>query len=300
MADETERELLAGTIIEAETQLAFQTTQRAAGFYELARQTDFESQYPNALNEFVQTESVTEIAEKAGVTPNELKPPFSFSDDAIARINEVFAADPLTMSDADLTQLRSSVQTIINGVTIPTVDELQDFFVKYKSFVAVASRENTPFPTNFREIQLVSTDTDIDSFLARTGIRKLVAIDSNNLAYPFITERYQIPSQLQATVLGTIGLEGDDTITYTSIEKNIGVVEIGPGSKLLITNNTKNINDLLQQKILIDWISEESQTIRLASPLLFDLNDSFLIRIYQYTAYQILSPGDSIKIPKQT
>lgn len=298
MAEENEIELLGSDWIEAETDLSRQTTQRGAGFYELAQQSDYEDRYPNAINDFVQTESVKKIAEEAGVTPDELKPPFSISDEAIERINEIGEADPLTMSDADLTQLRTSVSEIINGVTFPTVDQFQTFFTNYVSFVAAAGRENTPFPTNFREIQLVSTDTDIDSFLARTGVRKLVTIESNNLAYPFLTERYQIPSQLQADLIGTVGLKGDDTITYASINKNVGVVEIGAGSRILITDNAKNLTDLLQQKILVDWISEDSQTIRLATPLLFDLDDSFLIRIYQYTDYQILSPGELIKIPK--
>ncbi|MCK5603731.1 hypothetical protein KAR91_17725 [Candidatus Pacearchaeota archaeon] len=298
MAEEDERELLGSDLIEAETQISFQTTQRGAGFYQVAQQTDFEDRYPNAINDFVQTESVTTIAEQAGVTPDQLKPPFSISDDAIARINEVGEADPLTMSDADLTQLRTSVAEILDGIDFPTTDEFQAFFVDYQKFVAAALRENTPFPTNFREIPLVSTDTSIDAFLSRTGIRKLVAIEANKLAYPFITERYQIPSQLQATLTGSVGLEGDDALTYASISKNVGVVEMAAGSMILITNQTKNISDLLQQKVIVDWISEDSQTIRLANPLLFDLDATLLIRIYQYSDFQILSPGDQIKIPK--
>lgn len=298
MADEDERELLGSDLIEAETQISFQTTQRGAGFYEVAQQTDFEDRYPNAINDFVQTEGVTKIADDAGVTPDQLKPPFSISDEAIERINELFEADPLTMSDADLTQLRTSVSEILAGIDFPTPEQFQVFFVDYQKFVAAALRENTPFPTNFREIPLVSTDTSIDAFLARTGVRKLVTIEANKLAYPFITERYQIPSQLQATVTGTVGLEGDDTLTYSSLNKNVGVVEIAAGSKILITNQAKNISELSQQKILIDWISEDSQTIRLAEPLLFDLDNCCLIRIYQYSDFQILSPGDQIKIPK--
>lgn len=297
MAEENEKELLGSDLIEAETDLSRQTTQRGAGFYELAQQTDYEDRYPNAINDFVQTDSVKKIAADAGVTPDELKPPFSISDEAIARINDIANADPLTMTDDDLTQLRNSVSEIINGVVFPTVEQFETFFTNYASFVAAAGRENTPFPTNFREIKLVSTDTDIDSFLARTGVRKLVTIESNNLAYPFLTERYQIPSQLQANI-STTGSEGDDTIIYDSLDKQIGVVEIAAGSRILITNNAKNLTDLLQQKVLIDWISEDSQTIRLADQLLFDIGSSFLIQIYQYTDYQILSPGELIKIPK--
>ncbi len=298
MAEEDERELLGSDLIEAETQLNFQTTQRGAGFYQVAQVTSFEDQYPNAINDFVQTESVKKIADKAGVTPDQLKPPFSISDDAIERINDLFAGDPLTMSDADLNQLRTSFSSILNEIEFPTVEQFQAFFVDYQKFVIAASIENAAFPTNFREVPLVSTDTSLDAFLARTGIRKLVAIESNKLAYPYITERYQVPSQLQSTLSGTVGSEGDKTLTYTSSVKNIGVVNISAGSKILITNQAKNITDLQQQKILIDWISEDSQAIRLADSLLFDLDDSFLVRIYQYSDYQILSPGDQIKIPK--
>jgi len=298
MAEENEKELLGSDLIEAETALAVQTTQRGAAFYKLAQESDYENRYPNAINDFVQTEGVTKIAEVAGVTPEQLKPPFSISDEAIERINEIGNADPLTMTDADLTQLRNSVSEILNGIDFPTIEEFQAFFTNYASFVAAAIRENAAFPTNFREIKLVSTDTNIDNFLARTGVRKLVTIDANNLAYPFITERYQIPSQLQATLSGVAASKGDDTIIYSSIEKNIGVVEISPGSKILITDNAKDLTALKQQKVLIDWISEDSQTIRLEEPLLFDLDECCLIRIYQYTDYQILSPGDLIKIPK--
>jgi len=158
--------------------------------------------------------------------------------------------------------------------------------------------ENAPFPTNFREIQLVSTDTSIDSFLARTGIRKLVLIKSNNLVYPFITERLRVPSQLQAAVNEATGSEGDTTISFLTLSKEIGVTSIKVGSILLISNNAKELEDLVQQKVSIDYISETDQIIRLASGLLFDLDSTHVIEIYQYTKDQVLSPGDLIKIPQ--
>ena len=294
-----EKELLGNDLIEAQTEISNQVVQMGAGFYRLNQSISFEDAYPNAINDFVKTDSVKEIADSANVETDDLIPPYSISDSIIEQIDGILdSSDPLTMSDDDILQLSREVQAILNTITIPTNDELLNYVKNVSSFITAALRENTPFPANFREIPLVSTDTSIDAFLARTGIRKLVAIEANKLAYPFITERYQVPSQLQATLTGTVGLEGDSTLTYTSSVKNVGVVEIAAGSKILITNQTKNISDLLQQKTVIDWFSEDLQTIRLADSLLFDLDATFLIRIYQYSDFQILSPGDQIKIPK--
>lgn len=301
MADDpnqNEKELLGGDYVDVINKLSQQTTQMGGGFFQLAQETDFDDRYPNAINDFVQTEAVTSIAKEAGVDQNDLKSPFSISDEDITKIDQIVNVDPLNMSDDDLTALRASVEEIISGITIPTADELISFFDNYTKFVASASSENLSFPTNFREIELVSTDTSIDSFLARTGIRKLVAININKLVYPFITERFKIVSQKQGLVVGVTGLTGENVILYTDITKNIGVQQISATSRILITNNAKNIDDVLQQKVLIDWISEESQTIRLKSPLLFDLSSEFVVEIYQYTTDEVLSPGDIIKIPK--
>lgn len=297
MADETEA--LGSDWTEATNQLSQHTTQIGGGFYQLIKDSDYEDRYPNAINDFVETEGFKKIAAKAEVTTNELKPPLSISDDVINDIQNIFdSADPLNMTDEELTSLRADVSTIINGLSLPTIETINSFISAYTKFVAAASTENAPFPTNFREIQLVSTDTSIDSFLARTGIRKLVAIQSNNLVYPFITERFRVPSQLQATVTGATGSEGETTIPYLTLNKEIGVTSIKVGSILLITNNAKELEDLIQQKVSIDYISETDQIIRLSSGLLFDLDSTFVVEIYQYTKDQVLSPGDLIKIPQ--
>lgn len=297
MADETEE--LGSDWTEATNQLSQNTTQIGGGFYQLIKDSDYEDRFPNAINDFVETEGVKKIAAKAEVTTDELKPPLAISDDVINDIQGIFdSADPLNMSDSELTALRSDVSTIINGLSIPTIDQINAFITAYTKFVAAASSENAPFPVNFREIQLVSTDTSIDSFLARTGIRKLVAIQSNNLVYPFITERFRVPSQLQAMVNGAAGLKDETTITYTTLSKTIGVTSIKVGSTLLISNNAKELKDLIQQKVIIDYISETDLIIRLNSGLLFDLNSTFVVEIYQYTKDQVLSPGDLIKIPQ--
>jgi len=297
MADEIEA--LGSDYTEASNQLSQHTTQIGGGFYQLIKDSDYRERYPNAINDFVETEGFRKIAAKAEVTTDELKPPLSISDDVINNIQEIFdSADPLNMSEDELTALRADVDTIINGLSIPTIEQINEFTNAYTKFVAAALTENAPFPTNFREIQLVSTDTSIDSFLARTGIRKLVAIKSNNLVYPFITERLRVPSQLQATVTGSEGVKDEITVSYLSLSKEIGITSIKAGSILLISNNSKEFKNIIQQKISIDYISETDQIIRLNSGLLFDLDSTFVVEIYQYTKNQVLSPGDLIKIPQ--
>ncbi len=298
MAEE-ERELLGSDLVEAERKLAEQTTQMGGGFFQLTKDINWEDRYPNAIIDFVKTDGVKEIAAIAEVDPENLKPPFEISDETINDINDILAsADPLTMSDAELAALRTDVQAIISGIDIPTAEQLTTFVDTFTKFVAAASSQNISFPTNTREIILVSTDTSIDNFLVRTGIRKLVAIRINKLVYPFITPRYKVPSQLQATLSGVTGEIGSMNINYTGIAREVGTAEIGKGSIILITNNAKEYSDLNQQKVSIDWISEDSQSIRVVSPLLFDLDDTYFVQINQYTADQVLSPGDLIKIPQ--
>lgn len=298
MAEE-ERELLGSDLVAAERQLAEQTTQMAGGFFQLTKEVNWEDRYPNAIIDFVKTDGVKEIADVAGVDPENLKPPFEISDETINDINDILAsADPLTMSDAELAGLRSDVEAIISDIDIPTAEQLTTFVDTFTKFVAAASSQNISFPTNTREIILVSTDTSIDNFLNRIGIRKLVAIRINKLVYPFITPRFKIPSQLQATLSGVTGSVQSMNINYTEITRVVGTAEIGKGSIILITNNAKEYSDLNQQKVSIDWISEDSQSIRVVSPLLFELDDTYLVQIYQYTADQVLSPGDLIKIPQ--
>ncbi len=296
---ETERELLGSDLVEAERKLAEQTTQMGGGFYQLSKDVNWEDRYPNAIIDFVKTDGVKKIATTAGVDPEKLKPPFSISDETINDINGILeSADPLTMSDTELAALRSDVNTIISDLDIPTAEQLTTFVDTFTKFVAAASSQNISFPTNFREITLVSTDTSIDNFLIRTGIRKLVAIRINKLVYPFITPRHKVSSNLQATLSGATGTLGSMNINYTGITREVGTAEIGKGSIILISNNAKEYSDLEQQKVSIDWISEDSQSIRVVSPLLFELDDTYLVQIYQYTANQVLSPGDLIKIPQ--
>ncbi len=295
----SERELLGTDLVGAIKKLAEQTTQMGGGFYQLAQESDFEDKYPNAINDFVKTDAVKVVAEKAGIDPENLKPPYTISDETINRVVEILElADPLTMTDAELLNLRADVDEIINDIEVPSAEQLLTYVDSFSKFMSAVEPENVSFPTNFREIQLVSTDISIDNFLDRTGIRKLVAIRINKLVYPFITERFRVPSRLQATLSGTTGTEDDLLINYTGIERVVGSSEILPGSIVLITNQAKDLENLKQQKVSIDWISQDTQTIRLASPLLFDLDSTYLVQIYQYTADQVLSPGDSIKIPK--
>ena len=299
MAELNEKELLANDYVRVVNELAQQTTQVGGGFFQLSQQTDFEDRYPNAIDEYVKNNEVKDIADKAGVIPEDLKPPFDISDETILSITNILeSADPLTMSDEELAVLRSDVDEIVNGIDIPTAEQLTTFVETFTKFVAAADSEDISFPTNFREIPLVSTDTSLDAFLSRTGVRGLVAIKINKLVYPFITERHRAPSNLQATLIGASGTEDDTIINYTGINKEISALAVYIGSTVLITNQARDILNLKQQKTVIDWISEDSQTIRVKTPLLFELDDTYVVKIYQYTEDTVLSPGDFIKIPK--
>lgn len=299
MAEENEEELLGSDYVTAINDLAQQTTQIGGGFYQLSNDSDYEDRYPNAINDFLGTEGVKKIADDAGVTTDSLAFPFQIPDGTINDINDILkSADPLSLSDAEIVSLRNTVDAIIQSINIPTADALTQWTVDYSQFVSAAIEENVSFPTNFREIPLVSTDISLDSFLGRTGIRKLVAIRINNLVYPFITERYKIPSPLQGELIGVTASAGDTTIYFSDIIKEAGVDEIEAGSMLLITDEKKNIRELKQQKIDIEYYDEGTMTVRLKTPLLFDLDDSFMLNVYQYTKDQVLSPKDFIKIPQ--
>lgn len=295
----SEKELLGCDYVGSLNRLSQQTTQMAGGFYQLTKNLDYENRHPNEIDDFVKSAAVKSVAKKAGIDPNDLKPPLDIPEDVILRITEIVASvDPLSLNDGDLEELRTTVNDLLSQITIPNALEMVTFINAVSQFMANVEEEKISFPTKYREIPLVSTDTSLDSFIRRTGTGKLVIIAMNRLVYPYITERYHIPSQLQGTVIGGTGTKGSTAITFTDITKNIGVLDIRPGSKILITNRAKHEKDLKQQKALIDWYTDATKTIRLKSTLLFEIDSSFVIQIYQYTPDNVLSPGDTIKIPK--
>lgn len=294
-----EEELLGETYIGTKNELQKQTTQMGGGFYQLSRRTTFEEQYPNALDGFLGKNEVKEIADKAGITTDALSFPYTIDDDTINRINEILeGTDPLNLSDSDLTTLRAEIDSTVGNIDVPDAEQLAVFIDAVKKFASNASSENISIPTNTREITLVSTDISLDSFIFRTGIHKLIAISLNNLAYPFITERYHIPSALQATISNFTGTKGGITVTYSTINYEAGSSAIIPGSMILVSNNARNILNVEQQKLRIEWISETSGVIRVNTPLLFDWTSNHVVEIYKYTKDKVLSPGEMIKIPQ--
>jgi len=298
MAD-TEELLLGSEFVDTVNKLNQQTIQMGSGFYQLARSTNFEEKYPNAIDDFLQSDAVKTIASDAGISAAGLKPPIDIPDETITRIDNFLAsADPLTMSDTDLAKLQSDIKDIINDITIPTTDELLAFINNFTKFVSAASIEDVSFSANTREIRLVSTDTSLDNFIARVGVGKLTIIAINKLLYPYITERFHIPSILQATVIGSSSLAGESSIIYTGITKQVGATGVKAGGKILITNNARDLNNLEQQKTEILWISEDLKTIQLKDALLFDISPNHVVQIYQYIDGYVLSPGEFIKIPK--
>ena len=294
----TETDKLASDYTVASVELAEQTTQIGDGFYQLNDDIDFEVFYPNGIIEFIKTESVKKIADAAGITTDSLLPPITISDDLIDRINEIYEIDFLELSSIDKTLLSTEIDDIINEFSIPTQDQIVEYLDNYSKFAASATEENIIIPFKFREVQLASTDISLDSFIKRTNTRKTVIIGLNNLAYPFITERFKVAGVLQATLINATGSVTDEIINFTGLLKESGVDEIKKGNEVIITNNAKDKSELKEQKTILNYISEDTNTIRINDPLVFDLDSTFTVKIHQFSKAQILSPGEFIKVPK--
>lgn len=296
MSKETDK--LASDYTKAALQLAEHTTQMGGGFYQLNNNINFEDLYPNGVVEFIETGDVKDIADKAGVPTSDLLPPITLSDEAINRINEIFELDFLVLDDQTKTSLSREISNLINDISIPTADELLLKLEGYSKFVTQATEEAIIVPSNFRFIQIASTDISLDAFVNRTNTRKTDIIGLNNLVYPYITARYKVPGVLQASLTDSVGITGEKNINYTSLAKISGSGDIKAGNQVLITNNAKNTDDLKQMKSNLDYISEDSNLIRIATPLLFNVDGSFEVSIHLFSTDRILSPGESIKIPK--
>ena len=294
----TETDKLASDYTAASLELAAQTTQVEDGFYQLNNDIDFEEFYPNGIIEFIKSDGVKQIADSANILPDSLQPPIVITDTLINRIGEIFDIDFLDLSSIDKTLLSNEISGIFDDIPIPTADSITTWVDNYSKFIAAALEEGVIIPSKFREIPLVSTDISLDSFLSRTNTRRLVIIGLNNLAYPSITSRFKVVGVLQATLVDAVGLTDDELISFTSLTKETGVGEIKKGNEVLITNNAKNDEQLKQQKTVLDYVSEDTNIIRISAPLLFDLDDTFSVKIHQFSKDQILSPGELIKIPK--
>ena len=294
----TETDKLASDYTVASVELAEQTTQIGDGFYQLNDDIDFEVFYPNGIIEFIKTDGIKQIADVAGITTDSLLPPITISDDLIDRINQIYEIDFLELSSIDKTLLSTEINDIIDEFSIPTQDQITEYLDNYSKFVAAATEENIIIPAKFREVQLASTDISLDSFIKRTNTRKTVIIGLNNLAYPFITARFKVAGVLQATLIDATGSVTDEIINFTGLLKESGVDEIKKGNEVIITNNAKEKSELKEQKTILNYISEDTNTIRINDPLPFDLNANFTVKIHQFSKAQILSPGEFIRIPK--
>ncbi len=294
----TETDKLASDYTAASLELAAQTTQVESGFYQLNDEIDFEEFYPNGIIEFIKGDGIKQIADAANIIPDSLEPPIVITDTAIDRINEIFDIDFLDLSSIDKTLLSNEMSDFFGDIPIPTEDSITAWVDSYSKLVAAALEEGVVIPSKFREIPLVSTDISLDSFLRRTNTRKLVIIGLNNLAYPHITPRFKVVGVLEATLVDAVGVTDDELISFTSLTKETSIDEIKKGSAILITNNAVNDSQLKQQKTTLDYISEDTNIIRISDPLLFDLDSTFSVQIHQFSKDQILSPGENIKIPK--
>jgi hypothetical protein len=296
MSKETDQ--LASDYTAASVELAQQTTQMGAGFYQLNNDIDFEEFYPNGVIEFIKTDDVKRIADIADIQTDSLAPLVLLTDEQIDRFNEIAEIDFLSLTSIEKTLLSNEMIDLFDSVSVPDADQFTTFINDYSKFVAAAAEENIIIPSKFRTIQVASTDISLDSFLSRTNTIKTVIIGLNNLAYPHITARFKLVGVLQGTLVDATGSTGDENINYTSIIKETGVDEIKKGNEVIITNNAKDMSLLKQQKTILDYISEDSNLIRINDPLLFDLDSTFTVKIHKFSKAKILSPGESIKIPK--
>jgi hypothetical protein len=295
MTKETDE--LASDYTEASLILAEQTTQVGSGLYQLNDKIDYEENYPNGVIEFLKTDEVKQIADLAGVIPESIQPPIVITDALIDRVNEIFEVDILNLSSVEKTLLSSEIQNIINDIPIPTQDIITTWAENYSKFVAAAAEGSIIIPSKFRTVQIASTDISLDAFIKRTNTRKVVIIGLNKLSYPHITRRFKVPGVLQATLVSATGLTSDDNILFTSLSKEIGAGEVKKGNSVIITNNAQSTDQLKQQKTILDYVDEDSGFIRISNPLPFDLDDTFDVKIHQFSKDQILAHPEFIKIP---
>lgn len=296
MSKETDQ--LASDYTDASVELAMQTTQVGDGFYQLNDKIDFSEFYPNGVIEFVKTDDVKKIADSAGVDTDSLLPPTLMSDETIDRFTEIAKIDFLNLSSIDKTLLSSEIKELYAGIQIASVDEVTAFLDNFSKFATAAAEENVIIPSKFREIEVASTDTSLNSFLNRTGTRRTDIVGLNNLIYPYLSERFKVPGVLQGTVTDPVGDEGSLLINFSTITKEIGVSKLKKGDEILITNSAQNTPELKQLKTIMEYFSEDDGIIRINDALLFDLDSEFTVKIHQFRKGQILSPGETIKIPK--
>jgi len=298
MTEAEEKTLLGSDYTGAIQSVIKNTEQMEGGFFRLNQSTGFENTNPLDRERVEKNPELDKFQADTGVQKEDLFLPFGISQSVVEEIQALLViGDPLDMSETELASMKSRVNSVVSSITIPTVDELKKFLNAYASLVNYATGEDDSTPVQTKEIQILSTDINLDSFMRRTGFKKAMIIELNKLQHPYIAVRLQIPSQKQATLTGHSGTLGGYNLTYTSLtyEENSGTVSVG--SKVLITNNARFDKDVVQQKISVDWIDPTTKELKLSDAMLFNVDSSYSVEIFQDTVYQVLEVGKTIKVP---
>jgi len=272
--------------------------QMEAGFFRLNQSTGFEETNPLDRDSVEKNPELDTFQKETGIAKANLFLPFGINEDIVEEIQALLAiGDPLNMSEDELASLQSRSTAVANSISVPTADELTDFLNAYAALISSATGEDESIPVQIQEIIILSTDINLDSFIARTGFKKAMIIELNRLQFPYISYRLQIPSQKQATLTGHTGTVAGFNLSFTTIayEINAGTAEVG--SQVLISNNARFDEDVVQQKSTIDWIDVTAKELKLKDALLFDVDSTYSVEIFQGTVYQVLEVGKTIKVP---
>ncbi len=298
MTESEEKALLGETYTAAIQSIISNGEQIEGAFYQLNLSTGFGDVNPLDQSRIEKNPELDTFQDETGVQKSSLFLNFGLDQSLVEEIQSLLSiGDPLDMSELELASVQSRANAVISSFSIPTSDDIQDFLNAYVALANYATGDDESIPVQTQEIRILSTDINLDSFIRRTGFKKPMIIDLNKLQFPYISKRLQIPSQKQATLTGHTGTLGEYNLSFTTLtyEENTGTAEVG--SKVLITNNSRFDADLVQQKTSIDWIDITGNELKLQDALLFDVDSTYSVEIFQDTVYQVLEVGKTIKVP---
>lgn len=294
----SEKTLLASEYTSAIQNVIKNGEQLEGAFYRLNRNTGFESTNPLDQDDIEKNPELDKFQEDTGVPKADLFLDFGLSQEIVEEIQALLSiGDTLNMSEAELSSMQSRANSVISSISIPTAEDVDNFLSAYTALVNYATGEDDTIPAQTQDIRILSTDVNLDAFVRRTGFKKAMIIELNKLQFPYIAKRLEIPSQKQGDIIDPIGTQGEFNLTFSSISylENAGTAAVG--SKVLISNNARFDKDLIQQKFVIDVVDETLKELKLNETLLFNVDSTYSVEIFQDTVYQVLEVGATIKIP---
>lgn len=298
MTEEDEKTLLGSEYTSAVKNVIENVEQMEGAFVRFNSNTGFEDTNPLDQDRVEKNEELDKFQADTGVPKADLFMPFGLTQPIVEEIQALLSiGDPLNMSESELASIQSRANAVVTSINVPTADDIQKFLAAYTALSNYADGEDNTIPFQTQDMRILSTDVNLDSFIRRTGYKKAMIIELNKLQFPYIAERIEIPSQKQGDLVDPIGVQGEFNLTFSSISylENAGTADVG--SKILISNNARFDKDLIQQKFTIDFIDETLQELKLSDALLFDVDSTYSVEVFQDTVYQILEVGKTIKVP---